>query len=697
MPLAVNPEKTEMDSTHYQNSCKSDHPSTMISAYESKQWHSKYHGIMLQNLGSFLILPVTGPTQAEAMCFFNDISIKHLNGYRPCEPWRNTLMFFSQTVPSTRHAAIALALIHRNYLECHSNGRMYQPPALKDRLPDKAPLLHYNRAIQLLLNPESDDSAEITAVTLLVCYLFTCFDHLAGDDVQAMKHLRGGVALSRNTTLNCCTYGDAQSSGVHTTICQVTQQIRRLDMQAAMFLVDWTPTNIQETSLSDSTFWSLDQAADHLQVLVAQVMRLRNTEQQISPTGTMSPLPSSLKDIVLAQLGTWSSLFENLLQQGSPSESDVATHLLVSLLRLQHTIAWTLLRGYGPGREMDYDNFLPQFQQCVALAGEVAAAHQRYSGSTRPTFTPEIGFIPVLYIIGVKCRHPKVRREVLTILRRQPIREASWDSISTARVVERVIEIEEGAAGEQQMGEHIEALKPKQGITESDEIEQTDSGARPRIHNNSLGHALSASEKAITSLCSAGPFLGAIIADLTAEKYGRKGPMYVGFALFTVEAILQAPGYSVPQVAVGRLTVGLGVGSAAMIVPAYIAEIAPMKYRGRMVGLNNVSITGGQVISYAIGAAFASVPHGWRYMVGLGGVPSILLAILPPLCPESPCQLISYGEVEEAVNVRHWIFSNASEEQVSAKIQLISETVQELSYQPRGAVVAISQMSGFNV
>lgn len=107
---------------------------------------------------------------------------------------------------------------------------------------------------------------------------------------------------------------------------------------------------------------------------------------------------------------------------------------------------------------MDYDNFLPQFQQCVALAGEVAAAHQRYSGSSRPTFTPEIGFIPVLYIIGVKCRHPKVRREVLTILRRQPIREASWDSISTARVVERVIEIEEGAAGEQQMVPYMEQI-----------------------------------------------------------------------------------------------------------------------------------------------------------------------------------------------------------------------------------------------
>ncbi|KAB8202749.1 major facilitator superfamily domain-containing protein [Aspergillus parasiticus] len=241
--------------------------------------------------------------------------------------------------------------------------------------------------------------------------------------------------------------------------------------------------------------------------------------------------------------------------------------------------------------------------------------------------------------------------------------------------------------------EHIEALKPKQGIPESDEIEQTDAGAYVWLValTASIGGMLFGYDTGIisavlmiTSLCSAGSFLGAIIAGLTADKYGRKGPMYVGCALFTIGAILQASAYSVPQMAVGRLIVGLGVGSAAMIVPAYIAEIAPMKYRGRMVGLNNVSITGGQVISYAIGAAFASVPHGWRYMVGLGGVPSILLAILLPLCPESPRQLISHGKVEEAANVLHRIFSNASEEQVSAKIQLISETVQEAQLSTQG-------------
>ncbi|KAK7424075.1 hypothetical protein QQX98_000685 [Neonectria punicea] len=377
-------------------------------------------------------------------------------------------MFFSQTVPSVRHAAIALALIHRNHLDRDSSDRVHQPQSSKAWIPDNTPLLHYNRAIQLLLNQESGDSTETTAITLLVCYLFTCFDHLAGNFVQAIKHLRGGVELLRNIDKailnNNSTYDDAKTSGVCTLIYQATRQIRRLDMQAATFLVDWTPADIQESLVSQlppsgSAFRSLDQAADHLQVLVARVMRLRHMEE-----GKMPPSSSSVKDIVLGQLEAWSSLFEEMLQQGSSYETDSEIYPLISLLRLQHTIAWILISNYGSGREMDYDNFLPQFQQCMALAGDVAAAHERYSGSLKPTFTPEIRIVPVLYVIGVKCRHPVVRREVLSILRRQPIREAVWDSILAARVVERVIEIEEGGSGDGEMTQSMEQIAAWQRV-----------------------------------------------------------------------------------------------------------------------------------------------------------------------------------------------------------------------------------------
>ncbi|KAK1974282.1 hypothetical protein LZ30DRAFT_608434 [Colletotrichum cereale] len=477
MPLTS---KTEVESGYYHNenanraeTCNGYHICNMTSAYQPRQWRTTYHDLIPKNLGPFMILPVAGPVETEAMSFFEAMSIKHLNEYYPCESWRSTLMFFSQTVPSVRSAATALALIYRDYLGRDSTNRGHQMQSSKDRLPESAPLLHYNRAIQLLLNQKSGDSAETTAITLMVCYLFTCCDHLAGNYVQAMKHLRGGVELSRSIDMassnDNSTYADAKPSGVHMLVAQVTRQIRRLDMQAVTFLVDWAPADLEDTLVSQflpfgNAFRSLDQAADHLQVVVARVMGLRNTEQQVAPMGEILPSPSSVKDVVYGQLENWSSLFENMLQQGSSYAPDSKTYPLISLLRLQHTIAWILLSVSGSGREMDYDNFLPHFQQCAALAGDVAAAHVRYSGSLKPTFTPEVGILPVLYIIGTKCRHPVVRREALGILRRQPIREAVWDSIVAAKVVERIIEIEEGGLGDGGIAQSMEEIAVWQRI-----------------------------------------------------------------------------------------------------------------------------------------------------------------------------------------------------------------------------------------
>ncbi|KAK0763410.1 hypothetical protein N5P37_002787 [Trichoderma harzianum] len=462
MPYAF---KTDIGSSHYQDEnidiaegWDNYHPRATICGHRAKQWHAKSDDLISHNLGPLMVLPATGPAQTEAMGFFEYISIKHLNEYRPNETWRKTLMFFSQTVPSVRYAAIALALANRSYLDRNSRDRLPQPS------PNKDALFYYNRAIQLLLNQESGDSDETTAITLLVCYLFTCFDHLVGNYVQAMKHLRGGVELSRNidkTILNNNTY---DTSAVRTLICQVTRQIRRLDTQAATFLVDWTPVDVQERLMSNflpsnNTFGSLNQAADHLQILVARVMGLRNAEQEMYFTGEMlPPPPSSIRGNILRELETWSSLFEKTLQQGNYHDTDSEAYPLTSLLRLQYIITWTLISSYGAGREMEYDNFLPQFQQCVALADDLAAAHEQYSGSLKPTFTPEIGVLPVLYIIGVKCRHPVVRREVLSILRRQTIREAIWDSISVARIVERVIEVEEGGPEKEEMIRSMEGI-----------------------------------------------------------------------------------------------------------------------------------------------------------------------------------------------------------------------------------------------
>ncbi|KAJ2993493.1 hypothetical protein NUW58_g1825 [Xylaria curta] len=152
-----------------------------------------------------------------------------------------------------------------------------------------------------------------------------------------------------------------------------------------------------------------------------------------------------------------------------------------------------------------------------------------------------------------------------------------------------------------------------------------------------LGHTLSSSEKElITSITSGGAFFGAMFAGITADRYGR---------------------------------------SAAAIVPLYIAEVSPSKYRGRMIGLDNMSITGGQLLSYGIGAAFAYVTGGWRYMVGGGAIPAILLAILLTFCPESPRQLIYHNKPEEATKVIRKIYPNGTDQQVADKVKHITHHV----------------------
>ncbi|GAP92511.1 putative myo-inositol transporter [Rosellinia necatrix] len=193
-----------------------------------------------------------------------------------------------------------------------------------------------------------------------------------------------------------------------------------------------------------------------------------------------------------------------------------------------------------------------------------------------------------------------------------------------------------------------------------------------------LGHTLSSKEQElITSITSGGALIGALIAGLPADKFGRKFGIYIGCALFIAGSVIQATAFSVPQMTVGRFVVGLGVGSASMIVPLYIGEISVAKYRGRMVALNNVSVTFGQLISYVLGAGFVHVSHGWRYMVAIGGAPPILLAILLVGCPESPRLLLMHQKVEQARKALTSLYPLATEAQVQSKIDLLIYAIEE--------------------
>ncbi|KAF4921971.1 Myo-inositol transporter 1 [Colletotrichum viniferum] len=85
----------------------------------------------------------------------------------------------------------------------------------------------------------------------------------------------------------------------------------------------------------------------------------------------------------------------------------------------------------------------------------------------------------------------------------------------------------------------------------------------------------------------------------------------------------------------------------------------------------------GSVLAYAFDAAFYKTPHGWRYMIVIGGIPSIVLGILLFWCPESPRQLMFHGNREECVCVLRRIYPNGTEDEIADKMTSIERGVNQ--------------------
>lgn len=180
----------------------------------------------------------------------------------------------------------------------------------------------------------------------------------------------------------------------------------------------------------------------------------------------------------------------------------------------------------------------------------------------------------------------------------------------------------------------------------------------------SIGTSLSA--RALTtldkSLIAASTSLFALLVSptsgLLADSLGRKRVILIADLLFILGALIQAVAASVWVMIAGRSVVGLAVGAASFVTPLYIAELAPSMFRGRLVTLNVLFITLGQVVAYLTGWGFAELggETGWRWLVGLGALPALLQCVVMAAMPESPRWLIRAGRIEEAKTVLQKVF-----------------------------------------
>lgn len=156
-------------------------------------------------------------------------------------------------------------------------------------------------------------------------------------------------------------------------------------------------------------------------------------------------------------------------------------------------------------------------------------------------------------------------------------------------------------------------------------------------------------------LLGASTFIGAIVGLLVfgdlSDRVGRRAIFIINLAFFVVFALASAFVTTSTELFIMRFLVGVGVGMDIPTSTAYLAEVAPRRQRGAILGsLLNVMWVLGAMCSTLLALPLTSAfgDEAWRWMFGLGAVPAVLILFGRQMLPESPRWLISRGRTDEA-------------------------------------------------
>lgn len=164
----------------------------------------------------------------------------------------------------------------------------------------------------------------------------------------------------------------------------------------------------------------------------------------------------------------------------------------------------------------------------------------------------------------------------------------------------------------------------------------------------------------ITASMSGGSFLGALAAGFLSDRFGRRGCLMMASCVWIVGAALQCSAQNVAHLVVGRMVSGLAVGVTSSQVCVYLAELAPGRIRGRIVGIQQWAIEWGMLIMYLIcyGCSFVDGPAAFRIAWGIQGIPGLILLGALMFFPESPRWLGSKERWEECLDTLALIHGN---------------------------------------
>ena len=198
-------------------------------------------------------------------------------------------------------------------------------------------------------------------------------------------------------------------------------------------------------------------------------------------------------------------------------------------------------------------------------------------------------------------------------------------------------------------------------------ISGTTAGLKVTFHLSDWGLGLT------VSIALIGTILGAMFAGMPGDRYGRRDSLRAMAILYLISALGCGLAWNWTSLLVFRFVGGLGVGGSSVLGPMYIAEIAPARWRGRLVGVFQINIVIGILLAYLsnylIGTA--GLAQDWRWMLGVSGIPALFFFVMLYTIPRSPRWLMQKRRREEAQQTLEMV----GEQNVKAELDDIARSI----------------------
>ncbi|KAJ0165466.1 hypothetical protein CTA2_11162 [Colletotrichum tanaceti] len=429
-------------------------------------------------------------------------TLRRLPGVFSSPVWTKLVIQAGSTEPAILYAILAIGAVHEMGLEMAGPCRTKDEEALRPQSSDAAERLtlqYYNKSISFLQSRLLMQDTESIRIVLIVCTIFLCLEFMQKQYKTGFVHFQHSLRLlcslqrsaepapssSSLSSLSSSSLLSSSSSLLSSSLSSLSSSpssssssdpidqwfaevIPRLDVQASLLSNELYsgcgPQNPSVPRSMPDLFRTTREASHHLDTLLIRAYRLKSDGSATSVAGDVTDIFELLatQQTLRNDLESWLRCFYAFKARAWGELSDGERFVCWSL-PVHHTVAYIMTStALNPGNELIFDHYTHHFASIVSGSRQIldalqpsalptpTADHASSPDATSPSLsaaaadcTADIGLVPPLFYVAIKCRVPRIRRQAVELLLMGERHEGLWDAVFSARLAREIITLEE--------------------------------------------------------------------------------------------------------------------------------------------------------------------------------------------------------------------------------------------------------------